>query len=78
LRDAGRFYDRRPSLAFGKPRGLVSIRINAAKLLAVGVIDGDQPVVMLTPAVCSEGINIFLAVLLRLIFCHSDRPDLKG
>ena len=54
LGDARGFYDRRAALAFGKAGGFFLVGINPAKSLAVGVIDGDQEMMVFSAAIFSE------------------------
>jgi len=64
LRNARGLYYRRALLAIGEARGLIFIRVHPAKFFAVGVKDGDQPVMMLAAAVFIKGgLFVFRAAL---------------
>jgi len=54
LRNARGFYDRRAALAFGEAGGFFLVGINPAKGFAVGVIDGDQEMMMFSAAIFPE------------------------
>jgi hypothetical protein len=54
LRDARGLDDGRSALAFGKAGGFFLIGVNPAKRFSVGVIDGDQEVMMFSAAILSE------------------------
>ena len=52
---AGRLHHRRALLAVGKAGGFVLVGIHTTELFAVGIINGDQPVMMLAAAVFIKG-----------------------
>src|SRR5258708_32663757 len=54
LRDARGLDDGRAALAFSKAGGFFLLGVNPAKGFAVGVIDGDQEVMMFSAAILSE------------------------
>lgn len=74
LADACRFDDRGPALAFRKTRGLIAVGIDTAELLAIGVIDSDEPVVMLAPPVLAKSSFFLASVLFRHSFIHCQYP----
>ena len=47
-------------MAFGESRGLVLIGINASKILAIRIVDGDQIMVMPAPAILAK-LGFFVA-----------------
>jgi hypothetical protein len=64
--DAGRLYDGRFLLAFGKPLGAIAINVHAGKLLTVVVIHGDLPVTMFASSVPVEPAGTFCFCLCLL------------
>jgi hypothetical protein len=78
LTDARRFNDRRPALPLGKTRRFILVGVHAAKLFPVCVVDGDEPMVMLSSPILSESTLFFTRRFLGRYFRHSDFPVLEG
>jgi hypothetical protein len=53
-----------------KARGFIFVGVNAAKFLAVGIINGDQPVMMFAAAVSIESGFIIFCGALGGALCH--------
>ena len=70
LSNASRFYHRRAALTLREPRGFVLIRVHAPELLAIGVVNADQPMMVFAAAVSAKCILVF--------FCHFKHPSLEG
>jgi hypothetical protein len=54
LRDAGRLHHWRAALAFGEARSLFFVGVDATKRLAIGIIHGNQKMVVTAPAILAE------------------------
>ena len=72
LADAGRFHDRRPALPVGKTDRFFAIGVHASEFLAVGVVDGDQPMVVLAAPILAKVTLLFTSRFLGRSFRHSD------
>jgi hypothetical protein len=66
LSNPGGLYHWGAALALGEARGFVLIGIYTAKLLAIGVVNADKPMVMFPAAVPAKRVLFFL----RIVFCH--------
>ena len=72
--DSGGFYDRGFLLPLGKLLGAIAVNVNAGKFLAVSVVHGDLPVVVLATLVA-----LHAAGLLELMLSHFEWvPPLWG
>ena len=74
LRNARGLHHRRAPLALREARGFVLVRIDAAELLAVGIIDTHEKVVVFAPAVGAKGSLAFSGTFFRRGFCHVGHP----
>jgi hypothetical protein len=54
LGDSRRFHHGRAPLAFCKTRGLVLVGVNAAERFAIGIVNGNEVMMMLASSVFSE------------------------
>ena len=70
LGNPSRFYYRRTALTLREPCGFVLIRVHAAELLAIGVVNAYQPMMVFAAAVSAKCILVF--------FCHFKHPSLEG
>jgi hypothetical protein len=68
LSNASRFYYWGAALTLREARGFVLICVDAAKLLTVGVVNANQPMMVFAAAVSAKCILIF--------FCHFKHPSL--
>jgi hypothetical protein len=66
--DASRLDDGRFFLALGKPHGAIAVDIDACKLFAVMVIDGDLPVAMPAPTIFVKPAGFPFPLPLRFLF----------
>jgi hypothetical protein len=73
LGDAGGFYYRRTALALRKPGSLILVRVDTAKLFAVGIKDADEVVVMFAATIFAEG-----CLALNSSLCHVSHPITRG
>ncbi len=78
LTNTRRLDDGRSALPLGKTRSLVFVGVHAAELLAICIVNGYQPVVMLPPPVLAKSTLLFTRRFLRRYFRHSDFPVLEG
>src|SRR5882672_9811331 len=76
LCDTGRLYHRRTALPLREARGFALVRIHAAELFSIRVINAYEEMMVLAAAVRAESRFPFFRVLFFGGFCHCDHPSL--
>jgi len=67
-------YHRRAALALREAAGLILVRVDAAELFPVGIIDADEVMVMFAAAILFERSLASSPTFFRHTFCHVGHP----
>ena len=78
LRNPGGLYDRRAALALREARSFILVRVNAAELFPVGIINTNEKMMMFAATILAKGSPSSSRAFLRHAFCHIDLPIRTG